>query len=208
MKSGKLNPQLKVGDKVILLHMEDEYGNNSPGPGTKGVVTRIEKVFGVVQYGVKWEDGSTLSLLSDVDAWKLDEKDNEVKSETFKIKKKSLLENHDELFNQHKIFSQFNMKFLNDYLRMIRDSSITNMFGASPLLYIGRKRMEHEFLYKDKDEDAFEKVLENADKAQQEMINGVIKILKGENKEITVEAVNRGLQKYAPKVLSVYMSLF
>ena len=48
MSSKRINPELNVGDKVVLLHMEDKYTNMMPG--TKGVVTRVEKVFGVKQY--------------------------------------------------------------------------------------------------------------------------------------------------------------
>lgn len=205
--SRRINPELNVGDKVVLLHMEDKYSPMMPG--TKGVVTRVEKVFGVKQYGVQWEDGSKLSLLSDVDAWKLDDGGKKIKEESFVLSKKNILENNEELFNQREIFTNFNMKFLHNYLKMIRDSSIVNMFGAGPYLYMGRERIENEFKYKDIPfEDEFEKVLEHADEAQQVMIAGVIKTLKKENKEINLENINRGLQRYAPRIVITYTALF
>jgi ribonuclease D len=101
------------------------------------------------------------------------------------------------------------MKFLNQYLKMVRDSSIVNMFGAAPYLYIGKDRIEHEFKYSDiHDEDAFNKVLENANLAQAEMINGVINVLKAEGKEESLENINRYIKRYATKVLMNYMNLF
>jgi hypothetical protein len=207
MSSKRINPELNVGDKVVLLHMEDKYTNMMPG--TKGVVTRVEKVFGVKQYGVKWEDGSKLSLLSDVDAWKLDDGGKKLNKESFVVSKKTIIENNQELFNQHEIFMNFNMKFLHNYLKMIRDSSIVNMFGAGPYLYMGRERIENEFEYRDiPSEDEFEKVLDHADEAQQVMIAGVIKTLEKQNKEVNLENINRGLQRYAPKIVSVYTALF
>jgi hypothetical protein len=115
---------------------------------------------------------------------------------------KSLLKNID-------VFKHFNMKFLNQYLKMVRDSSIVNMFGAAPYLYIGKDRIEHEFKYSDiHDEDAFNKVLENANLAQAEMINGVINVLKAEGKEESLENINRYIKRYATKVLMNYMNLF
>jgi len=69
-----MNPELNVGDRVMLLNMEDE----SIHPGTWGTVTSVQVVFGVKQYGVNWDDGnkenpgkliSKLNLLSDVDIW-------------------------------------------------------------------------------------------------------------------------------------------
>jgi hypothetical protein len=101
------------------------------------------------------------------------------------------------------------MRFLDSYLHMIKDSGIVNMFGAAPYLYMGRERIEHEFEYKTiPSEEDFEKVLDNADKAQQEMVEGVIKILEKENKEVTIENINRYLRKYSTEIITVYISLF
>jgi hypothetical protein len=61
-----INPKLKIGDRVVLLDMENE---DNMTPGTWGTVTRISHVFGTTDYGVKWDDGGSLNLLSDVDKW-------------------------------------------------------------------------------------------------------------------------------------------
>jgi hypothetical protein len=74
----KLNPELKKGDRIILVHMDGE----SLGTGIKGEVTGISQTpsFGgqnSYQYNVRWfdEEGnqfSQLSLLPDADAWIMD----------------------------------------------------------------------------------------------------------------------------------------
>jgi hypothetical protein len=100
------------------------------------------------------------------------------------------------------------MKFLKKYLLMIRDSSITNMYGASPYLYMGRERIEHEFKYKDiHNEEAFEEVLDHADQAQAEMINGVINYLEDKGIEGDMSNINRYLQRFATKIVQTYTFL-
>ena len=68
-----INPELKIGDNIILYHME---GETSVAPGTKGIVTSINEVAGDIIYGVDWENGSKLSLLAGTDYWKLNKKIN------------------------------------------------------------------------------------------------------------------------------------
>ena len=107
------------------------------------------------------------------------------------------------------VFKNFNMKFLQKYLLAVRESSIVNMFAAADYLWLGRERIEHEFKYKDiPNEDAFEKVLEMADEAQSEMIQGVMKVLENEGVEDSLENLNRNIKRYASKVLQNYMMLF
>lgn len=195
-----INPKLKKGDRIILLQMD---GEPSMVPGDRGTVTSHSIVFGDDQYSVNWDSGRRLALISSADAWMF-EKD---------LKSKKINESDDSinkgLFSNAKIFKNFNMKFLKDYLLMIRDSGIVNMFGASPYLYLGKDRIENEFKYRDvANQDEFEQVLENADKAQGEMINGVIKILESEGKEVNLENINRYLSKYSIKVLETYIYLF
>ena len=221
-----MNQELKVGDRVMLLHMEDPY---SVDPGTWGTVKSVSEVFGVKQYYVTWDDGtkeepgnhvSSLALLSDCDAWtteglKKRKKTNEVKI----IKKKDLLEDNsnmdgdwkkDLIFQKNeKSFRFFNMKFFMKYLSKLRESGIVNMFGASPYLYLGRNRIEHEFKYQNlPDEQAFEELLDMADESQANMINGVIKILENEGKEPDLSNINRYLQKYSSMIFENFTLLF
>ena len=90
----------------------------------------------------------------------------------------------------------------------IRESGITNMFGAAPYLYMGKDRIEHEFKYKDIDEDLSEKVLERADQSQSEMINGTIKALEAQGKEESLANINKYISRYATMVVETYFHLF
>lgn len=203
-----INPELQIGDKVICLHMD---GESSVMPGTKGVVTKITKVFGDTQYGVEWENGSRLDLISSVDAW--DSEENYEKRKLKKIQKKDITESSNYEANKRlianiDIFKFFNMKFLQKYLIMVRNSGITNMFGASPYLYVGKNKIEQEMLYKDLEGDEYDDMLDNADQARDEMISGTVKYLESNNKEISVENVQRFLPRLAVKVVENYMILY
>lgn len=65
----KINPKLKVGDRIILVHMDDEFSPVSPG--SRGTVKNVHKMGwdDSTTYGVEWDNGRTLNLLSDVDFW-------------------------------------------------------------------------------------------------------------------------------------------
>lgn len=191
-----INPKLKPGDRVMLLHMDDE---TSVLPGTWGTVTKAYVLFGTDQYDVNWDNGSKLSLIADSDVW--DTKERKKKTIKEDDRNKFFMDNID-------VFKYFNMKFLKKYLLMIRDSSITNMYGASPYLYMGRERIEHEFKYKDiHNEEAFEEVLDHADQAQAEMINGVINYLEDKGIEGDMSNINRYLQRFATKIVQTYTFL-
>jgi hypothetical protein len=89
-----INPELKVGDKVVLLTME---GEPDMSYGEKGIVERISFVFGHKQYRVKWENDRSLDLLEDADKWMYDEDFDKMKkkkkiNEGYTITKKYLVE--------------------------------------------------------------------------------------------------------------------
>lgn len=72
-----MNPELKEGDKIVLVYMKDEQGMT---PGTKGVVTRVtEDPFekGEQLISVDWENGRSLSIVSSEDLWMKDSEDKE-----------------------------------------------------------------------------------------------------------------------------------
>ena len=191
-----INPKLKPGDRVYLLHMG---GETSILPGTWGTVIKAYELFGTDQYDVKWDNGSSLSLIGDEDMWDIKEK-----------KRKTIKEDDSNKFFMDNIdvFKYFNMKFLRRYLLMIRESSITNMYGAGPYLYMGRERIVHEFKYKDiHNEDAFEEVLAHSNQAQAEMINGVINYLNDKGIEEDMSSINRYLQRFASKIVQTYTFL-
>jgi hypothetical protein len=191
-----LNPKLNKGDKVLLLHMEGEMMS----PGSKGTVTGMSRdpfEKDAVIYNVRWDDGGSLSLLSVTDAWK---KIEEPIKESFE---------HAKWFINNKIIIEcFDTRFLGEFLKKIKQSGITNMFGASPYLYMGRERIENEFKYQNiHNEEAFDEVLDMADEAQHKMINGVMKVIEKEDKEISVELVNRYIKRYSSLFLDYWMRL-
>ena len=49
--------QYPVGTRIILNHMDD---SQAPPPGTKGTVAYVDDIG---QIGVKWDTGSSLSLI-------------------------------------------------------------------------------------------------------------------------------------------------
>lgn len=67
----QINPPLSVGDRVILLHMEDPYGVR---PGTAGTVVDIQKMpFSQedFNYVMLWDNGRTLAMEPNMDSWVL-----------------------------------------------------------------------------------------------------------------------------------------
>lgn len=189
-----LNPKLEKGDKIVLLHMK---GETMP-PGLKGVVLGVSNLMGEDIYDIEWENSRKLSLLSTEDAWRL--------SKT-KLKESSM----NDFLMKNLDVKYFKPTFLVEYLKDIRESGIVNMFGASPYLYMGKARIEHEFHYhefsNEDSEEAFQRVLEKADKAQSIMIQGCMKVLEKEGKEITVESINSCLPRQAQKLLIFFINL-
>jgi hypothetical protein len=130
------------------------------------------------------------------------------KEERFKVKKKITEDRDKFIMDNIELFKYFNIKFLKKYLLMVRESSITNMMGASPYLYMGRERIQHEFKYKDiNNEEAFEEVLDHANQAQAEMINGVINYLNDKGIEEDMSSINKYLQRFATKIVQTYTLL-
>jgi hypothetical protein len=192
-----INPELKKGDRIILLHMS---GESSVPDGTYGTVYSVDEVFGDVQYGVEWDNGSKLALLSDTDMWD--------KEDRFKSKKRITEDIDKFVMNNIELFKYFNIKFLKKYLLMIREASFTNMLLAAPYLYMGRERIQHEFKYKNiNNEEAFEEVLDHSNQAQAEMINGVINYLNDKGIEGDIDNINKYLKRFATKIIQTYTLL-
>ena len=190
-----MNPKLEKGDRVCLLYMSGEISMN---PGECGTVTSVDTIFGVVQYGVKWDNGSSLALLSDTDAWKFEKK--QIKEDE--------LDRMNVLYKNIDVFRFFKMGFLHKYLLAIRKASIVNMFESPPYLWMGRERIKHEYKYKNiSDEDAFEEMLDMANQAQAEMINGVIDYLEDQGIEENMDNINKYLRRFATMIVQNYMHI-
>ncbi len=198
---GPLNPELKVGDVIVLLHMEKE---TAVPPGTIGVVEKIsrdpfespdEKII-----SVKWENGSALGLITSTDAWK------KVKSE------ENIQESRDSTWDfmtqNVDIFENFDWRWLEQFLYKVRDSGIVNMYGAAPLLYAGSEHIDRYFGEGKEDDENFQAVLEDADESKNKIIQGVIKFMEKNNKDLdNLDQVNRYAQNFSQKILGLYIAL-
>jgi hypothetical protein len=190
-----MNPKLKVGDRICLLYMSGELSMN---PGECGVVKSVDNVFGDIQYGVKWDNGSNLALLSDTDAWKFEKK--QIKEDE--------LDRMNVLYKNIDVFKFFKMGFLHKYLLLVRKASIVNMFQSPPYLWMGSERIKHEYKYKDiHNEEAFDEMVAMSDQAQAEMINGVINYLESEGIEENMDNINKYLRRFATMIVQNYMHI-
>jgi hypothetical protein len=70
----------------------------------------------------------------------------------------------------------YRMKEMFDFLEVLKETGITNMFGASDFIWMGKQRIEHEFKYKDiPNEEKFEELISLADQVRDNLIYGSYK---------------------------------
>jgi len=187
----KLNPEVEIGDRIICLSMKGE----NDFMGEKGVVTGQNEM----QIFVKWDNkGSSISMLKDEDKW-LKEEDYHKKR---KLKESSYL-NVNELAEHTKVLKYFKMPEIKKYLDLLRETSIVNMLSSSPYLYMGKNTLKKE--HYNVDSESFDDLVDMADKVKEIMIRGAMKVIEDEGKEITIENVNRTVQRYAPKILMFWV---
>lgn len=197
---GPLNPELQVGDRIILLHME---GETSVPPGTTGTVTSISRdPFEVRDENiikVDWDNGSILSLLTTTDVWKKipQKKLDEQKSDegTWKY----ITENAD-------IFENFDWRWLEKFLYKVRSSGIVNMFAAAPLLYSGKSHIDRYYGEGKEDDEDFQEVLEDAEEAKNKIVQGVLNYMEKNNKDLdNIDLINRYARNFSQKILGLYI---
>ena len=211
----KINPKLEEGDRIVLIMMP---GETSVSYGDRGTISKVNHASSFIQYFVQWDNGSTLALIEDlgdesntIDKWmKEDDFDNLMYSK----KRKNLGESDqrqkmEHLMSNVEVFRTFDRQFLFAFLEKLRESGITNMFGAAPYLYMGSDRIASVHKYdENKDDDAFDELVGMADEAKDKMIQGAVKVLQKEGKEITVESVSRVIKRYSSKVLDMWMTTY
>ena len=199
---GPLNPELKVGDKIMCYHMEGETGVPA---GTIGIVTRIsrdpfesenEKLI-----DVKWKNGSSLALVTSTDAWKKVIEEQIQEDVRLDPNWKFITKNPD-------IFEHFDWRWFREYLKTIRDSGIINMFAASPLLYMGKDSIDRYYGEGREDEENFQAVLEGAEESKNKLIQGIMSYLQSKNKGIDdMDEFNRLARNFSQKILSMYIAM-
>jgi hypothetical protein len=216
--SNKINPKLKEGDRIVLVHMDGE----SLGTGIKGKVTKIEQTpkfsssdLGF-QYAVEWyDDGddnviSRLSLIPESDAWILDSDYDIEPLQEMNIK------DVDDLVSVGEFLGLFNRGELNKiykFLELERRLGTHNMFteGGKFILsgpdyikdYIKLKSYESEF---DEDkEEIIEKLIEMSQETKDIFIRAAIKLLENENKEVSVRNIQRSMQRLSNTAKKFWM---
>ena len=195
-----MNPELEVGDRVVLLRMAEE----DLMAGTKGTVTRKSFVIDQIQYSVDWDNGSKLALLANEDKYML-LKDLEDR----KAKKKGNITEMDAkvIHDNREIFENFNMNLLWKYYKALQKSGITNMLQSSQYFYLGKERIAHEFHYKETNEH-FDDVLEMADEVKNNLISGVMKIMDKKNGDYDLSRISSMVNRYSSKIVSLIVKIY
>jgi hypothetical protein len=198
---GPLNPELKVDDVIMLLHMEKETG---VPPGTIGVVTSITRdpwQDDSKLISVKWENGSNLNLVTAKDMWLKTQNDNIQEQRTDNQSWDYITKNAD-------VFENFDWKWLEKFLYKLRDTGIVNMYGSSQLLYAGSEHIERYYGEGKEDDEEFQEFLELADEAKNKITQGVIKYMNANGKDLDdMSVVNRYARHFSEKILGLYIAL-
>lgn len=213
-----INPKLKVDDRIALIQMP---GESAVSYGDRGTVMRVNNASSFIQYFINWDNGSTLALIEDlgnksntVDKWMMEENFDKIIGKR-KIKESKYVDMTNKMIENRFVFQKFDTSFLFDYLEKLRESSVVNMFGINEkitpnqYLYLGKERIAHEHKYNGaKNDEAFEELVEMADEAKNKMIQGAMKVLEAEKKEISVENVSKVIGQYSKKILIMWMTTY
>jgi len=198
---GKLNPPVKIGDRIVCYHMDGETGVPA---GTFGVVKTVSRdpfeteTDGQI-IGVDWENGSKLSLLTTTDAWK---------KVSEKIQEQVTGSPEYDFFSKNpEVFENFDYKFFKKYLLKLRESGIVNMFQASPFLYSGKEWIDRYHGENQEDNEAFQEVLEMAEESKNKMIQGLLKYMESKDMDIDdMSRFNNLINRFAMKINQFYMT--
>lgn len=196
----KINVIPNVGDKVMCLHMEGETG---VPPGTVGLVSKIvrdpfEKDDFLIE--VKWDNGSSLSLVTSSDAWRI-------------VETKNIQEQRDDsvwntITKKEDIFENFDWRWLEKFLYKLRDTGIVNMMGSFPLLYSGSEHIDRYYGEGREDDEDFQEFLKEADVAKDKIIQGVVNYMVKHNKDLeNMDTVNFYARKFSKDILELYIAL-
>jgi hypothetical protein len=209
------NAPLEKGDSVICVKMDDPY---SPiPPGMAGVVTDVNEVFGEKQYGVKWKSGSRLALIEGVDYWmKVEQPEQKIEESQLRKKVIKLMVESSKTPPQDfvRLRKFYDIWKIYEFFNALRESSVINMFGASPYLYMGKDRIEHQHYYDNFDEEKQEKfdiVLDMADEMKNMMISGAMKHLESKktdkDSDRYIRNVESTIKRDATELLKLWTKL-
>jgi hypothetical protein len=106
------------------------------------------------------------------------------------------------------VFENFDWKWLEKFLYKLRDTGIVNMYGSSQLLYAGSEHIERYYGEGKEDDEEFQEFLELADEAKNKIIQGVIKYMNANGKDLDdMSVVNRYARHFSEKILGLYIAL-
>ena len=169
-----MNPKVKIGDRVMLVYMEDELDLSTKDKGTVTSVTRdpfeTDECYII---GVDWDEGSSLSLLSCRDVYRVIKDTIKEQAEDYGISKDEA--QIDFLIQNRDLRKNFNRDLIFNYLNKLRESGVVNMYESPKFLYSGRDWIDRYHGENPPNQEAFEEVLEMADNVKSELINGVLK---------------------------------
>jgi hypothetical protein len=82
------------------------------------------------------------------------------------------------------------------------------MFQAGPLLYSGKKWIDRYYGENNEDNEDFQEMLDISEEAKDIMIQGTLKWMESQGKEIDLDDVNRTIQRLAQKIVELYMKFY
>lgn len=204
-----MNPKVKIGDRVMLVYMEDELDLSTKDKGTVTSVTRdpfeTDECYII---GVDWDEGSSLSLLSCRDVYRLI-KDKITENTEYQNSREE--DQIDFLINNRDIRKNFNRDLIFNYLDKLRESGVANMYESPKFLYSGRDWIDRYYGENPPNQEAFEEVLEMADKVKSELINGVLKSindLEGDDNDEYFRNLERLVYKAANRLATFWMLFY
>lgn len=220
MKNFKqINPELKTGDRIMLLHMD---GEDMPS-GTKGKVIRIMDTPKFTKddlgfmYDMEWygDEGNVISKLSispESDGWIYDKM---YYMENPTDINESKYENLDDVMKSYKVMSSLpktEMKIVQTYLELIRELGIVNMF-ESPMFVGASKSYLQDFIKiksyeRDFDEDLVEQILDMADEVRNIIISKSIQTVEERGQEPTINNIQREMKLLSQMCVKYFMKLF
>ena len=209
------NPKLKEGDRIVLIYMPGEDVDT----GTKGKVKRIgqQPSFGSefdYMYDVEWYDDdenviSSLSLLPQSDTWMLDPEFSQKNLQEARFTDLDDLISHVEWA---RLFKKSDLKYIVEYLELIRQLGVVNMFQSGQFLGQTKEYLTKYFeLYRmqrdldENHEELIEKILEMSEMVRNIMISAAITDLEQKNKEITPQSATNRVNRLATEVVKHFM---
>ena len=116
------------------------------------------------------------------------------------------------LKDNRNFLKNFDNVSIQNFLKDLKDSGITNMLNAGSYLYSGEKWIlnRHGSPYDNESMDenqieAYEKVLANAETVKNKIIDGVYKNIQGQGFDFDISEFNREVKKQINRLLNFYM---